>query len=186
MSATATTTTVAVDCVAMAPICITERYRPEDCAAFVLLRQSGDVRLWQTTHTRASGHPHVEHHVTVGDESECSHVVDLVSALVSFFDAEGKQSARHDGFDDDRVFIVSSSHRRCTPDGHECINLWQACATPTFIIVGKHCTDAYINDVWESRTRFPEIELSELLAARSGALIELTRRSTFAATTEAV
>lgn len=157
-----------------APKCLAERYKPEECAAFSLLRQSGDVQLWQTTHTRACGRSHVEHHVTVGDELHCGHVVDLVSALVSFFDAEGRQSARHDGFDDGRVFIVGSSHRRCATDGHEQINLWQACATPTFIIVGKNCTDAYINDVWKSRTRFPEIELPQLLAARGGALIELS------------
>lgn len=67
-----------------APQCLTERYRPEECAAFVLMRESGDVRLWQATHTRVSGRHHVEHHITVGGAAELSHVSRLESALRGF------------------------------------------------------------------------------------------------------
>ena len=160
---------------ATAPQCLTERYRPEECAAFELLRQSGDVCLWQATRSRASGEPHTEYHVLVGNEAECLHVPDMLRALVYFLKAESPQASRHGAFDDSRVFVVGSANRRGPSEEHERITLWQAEQSPTFIIVGKDCQDNYIKGVWESRSQFPDIQYSELIAARGGALIELTR-----------
>lgn len=175
MSAQATPTPAGVDSPAVAPVCLTQRYMPEECATFVLLRRSGDVCLWQSTRIRASGEPHSEYHVLVGNEAECLHMPDILRALVYFLKAESPQASRLDAFDDSRVFVVGSANRRGPPEEHERITIWQAEQSPTFIIVGKDCQDDYIKGVWESRSQFPGIQYSELLAARGGALIELTR-----------
>jgi hypothetical protein len=160
---------------ATAPQCLAERYSPEESATFELLRQAGDVSLWKATRIRASGEPYSEYHVTVGDEAECLHVPDMLRALVYFLKAESLQARRPEAFDDSRVFVVGSANRRGPPEEHKRITLWQSEQSPTFIIVGKDCQDDYIKGVWESRSQFPDIQYSELLSARGGALIELTR-----------
>lgn len=176
MSKNATPAHAGADSAAVVPVSLRERYRPEECVAFVLLRQSGDIRLWQSTHLRANGQAREEHHVTVGDEAECMHVPDMLKALQYFLEAERPQASRADAFDDSRVFVVGSANRRGPPEEHGRITLWQADHSPTFIIVGKDCQDDYIKGVWEGRTQFPEIRLCDLLAARDGGLIELSRR----------
>lgn len=176
MSKNATPAHAGADSAAVVPVSLRERYRPEECATFVPLLRSGDVCLWQSTRIRASGEPHSQYHVTVGDEAECLFVVDMLNALLYFLDAERPQASRPDAFDDSRIFVVGSASRRGPPEEHGRITLWQADHSPTFIIVGKDCQDDYIKGVWEERTQFPEIRLCDLLAARDGGLIELSRR----------
>lgn len=72
-----------------------------------------------------------------------------------------------EAFSDPRAIIVR--HERPAPGFPlDTLSISQAEDGPTYIHVGRLCSDAYLQSLWEGRTRFRQLTLDQLQAVRDG------------------
>lgn len=79
----------------------------------------------------------------------------------------GTTEAQREAFSDPRAFIVR--HERPLP-GQPLDSLFttQAEDGPIYIRVGVACSDAYLQQLWQGRRRFPSLTVEQLIAVRDG------------------
>jgi|GEM_PF-2991053 len=76
-------------------------------------------------------------------------------------------NASHEPFGSPRAVVVR--HERPGPGFPlDALSISQAEDGPTYIHVGRLCSDAYLQRLWEGRTRFRQLTLEQLKAVRDG------------------